>query len=384
MRLFGQAFTRRQFIKRLGLLGLQLSGLSMLAPYPLSTNARRLREALYYRRLADSRVKCELCFKGCTIAEGERGFCRARQNKKGSLYSLVYEKPVAVHIDPIEKAPLYHMLPGSDTLCLGTASCNFRCQFCINWEISQKSSDEIEAYPTSSAEVVQMALDHDIKTICFTYNEPTQLYEYMYDTVKLAKKSGLRTTFHTNGAMNANPLKALLQYMDAVAIDLKAFTHDFYQRIASAELTPVLNSLSVIKEEGVWMEVINLVIPTLNDDLEKIEEMCIYIREELGTETPVHFSRFFPAYNLTRLPPTPLKLLEEAYKIARNVGLDYVYIDNVPGHEYSNTFCPECGEMLIQRRRVGIAKNNIEEGRCKFCGHEIPGIWSFKEAGKIA
>lgn len=338
-------------------------------------NEEELIKAKYYSTLQDKTVQCQLCFRKCIIPEGERGFCLTRENIEGKLYSLVYNKPVAVHIDPIEKEPMYHFYPGTDSLCLGTAGCNFRCLNCINWQFALKSPEEVDAISLSPAEVVQMAIQHEIPTICFTYNDPIVLYEYVYDTAKLAKEKGIKVSFHSNGSLNPDPLVALLKYVDAVAIDLKAFNPEIYRKITSAEISPVLETLKIIKENKVWLEIIYLIIPTINDDLEDIKKMCLWIKEELGEDTPLHFSRFFPACKLTRLPPTSLKTLEDACKIAQEIGLHYVYIDNVPGNQNGNTFCPNCGKLLIYRVQFLIFENNIEHGKCKFCGYDIPGYW---------
>lgn len=340
-----------------------------------SPGQKQLTEAKYYQPLEGNAVQCQLCFKKCTIPEGKRGFCLARENRDGKLYTLTYGKPVAMHIDPVEKEPLFHMEPGSDTLCVGTATCNLRCKNCINWHIAHKAPEEVEAVPMTPEEVVQTAIDHDVHTICFTYNEPTQQYEFMYDIARLAKEKRLRVTFHSNGAMSPEPTKAILPYVDSVAIDLKAFDAEVYRELTTGELAPVLDTLKLIKEHGVWLEVVCLIIPTWSDDLEDVEKMCIWIRNNLGEETPVHFSRFFPTCKLAQLSPTPLSTLEQAHDIAREAGLHYVYIGNVSGHDYANTYCPKCGKMLIYRKGLLIQENNIVSGKCKFCGHEIPGIW---------
>jgi len=335
-----------------------------------------LREAMFYRKLGDKRVWCQLCFRKCTIAEGERGFCRNRENRKGTLYNLVHGKPAAVHIDPIEKEPQFHMLPGTEILCFGTASCNFRCRFCQNWHLSQRSMEEIGYhYDMPPEKAVETAIERGIPTVSFTYNEPTAFYEYVYDVARLAKAKGLRVLFHSNGSMNSEPLRELLKYTDAVTIDLKGFSDEFYQGASSAELEPVLRTLKIIKGEGVWLEIVNLVIPTLNDDAGMIREMCEWIKENLGPNVPLHFTRFFPAYRLTNLPPTPIETLEMAREIAVDVGLKYVYIGNAPGHKYNSTFCPKCGKALIHRIHFMVLENNIKGGRCGFCGYEIPGIW---------
>jgi pyruvate formate lyase activating enzyme len=332
---------------------------------------------MFYERLPGKEVRCRLCFRKCKIKNGERGECRNRENRDGTLYNLVYGYPSAIQLDPIEKEPQYHMLPGSAILCFGTAGCNFRCRFCQNWHLSQRPIEEMaELYCVSPQRAVQLALEAGVPTLSFTYNEPTSFYEYVYDIARLAKQRGLRILWHSNGAMNPEPLRELLQYTDAVTIDLKGFSERFYDELSSAELKPVLRNLKAIREAGVWLEIVNLLIPTLNDDPEEIRSMCRWIRENLGSQVPLHFSRFFPNYRLTHLPPTPIKTLEQAYRIAREEGLDYVTVGNVPGHRLNSTFCPQCGKPLIERLHFQVVENHIEKGRCENCGHPVPGIWS--------
>ncbi len=334
-----------------------------------------LREAMFYKVLGGDEVQCQMCFRKCIIPEGRRGACRNRENREGKLYSVVYGRPSAVHVDPIQKEPQYHFLPGSEILCIGTAGCNFRCRHCHNWHLSQRSIEEMAyVYDLMPEKAVEQALKNKIPTMSFTYNEPTSFYEYVYDIAKLAKEKGLRIIWHSNGAINPAPLKELLKYTDGVTIDLKGFSQRAYDN-SSAELEPVLRTLKIIKKEGKWLEIVNLVIPTINDDLEEIRKMCIWIKENLGVDVPLHFSRFFPAYRLTQLPPTPISTLEKAYEIARKVGLNYVSIGNVPGHKYNSTFCPKCGKKLIHRTHFMVLSNDIEDGKCRFCGQEIPGIW---------
>jgi pyruvate formate lyase activating enzyme len=334
-----------------------------------------LREAMWYRRSGDKRAFCELCFRGCIIPEGQRGFCRVRENRGGRLYSLVYGKTVSWQIMPIEKDTMYHLLPNAGVFALATASCNFRCKQCHNWQISQRGPEELRSLDWPPDEIVRRATENRCIFISCTMNEPTVFYEYMLDIAKLAKERGLLTLFRSNGAMRPEPLRELLKYMDGVSLDLKGFSADFYREILSAELEPVLETLKVLKEDGVLFEITNLVIPTLNDNFEDIRRMCIWIKENLGKETFLHFNRFFPAYKLTHLPPTPIETLEMAREIAVEVGLDYVYIGNAPGHKYNSTFCPRCGEMVIHRIHFVVIGINLVGGRCKFCGHEIPGIW---------
>lgn len=335
-----------------------------------------LREAMFYKKLDGNTVQCQLCFRRCTIAEGKRGFCRNRENRKGALYNIVHSRPSAVHIDPIEKEPQLHMLPGTFILCFGTAGCNFRCKFCQNWHLSQRAIEEMDYVEDLTPEkAVGIAIENNIPTLSFTYNEPTSFYEYVYDIARLAKEKGLKILWHTNGAINPEPLKELLKYTDAVTVDLKGFTEEFYQKASSAQLAPVLCTLKIIKQEGKWLEIVNLIIPGLNDNPHDIRKMCEWIKENLGADVPLHFSRFFPAYKLTNLPATPIKTLETAYSIAKDVGLNYVTIGNVPGHRYNSTFCPICERKLIGRAGFDVVEYNIVDGKCKFCGNKIPGIW---------
>ncbi len=334
-----------------------------------------LREAMWYRKLGDGRVQCRLCFRGCIIPEGQRGFCRVRENRGGRLYTLTYGRPCGLQIDPIELEPMYHMVPGHRNLCVFTPSCNFRCLHCQNWHISQRGPEELVTRRISPQEVVEETIQRGCRSISHSINEPIVFYEYMLEIAKEAKKRGLLTLFHTNGSLNPEPLRELLQYMDGVTVDLKGFTEEFYRRESSAELWPVLRTLKIIREEGVHLEIVNLVIPTLNDDPEDIRRMCEWIVENLGPDVPLHFTRFFPQYKMTHLPPTPIQTLERAREIALEAGLRYVYIGNVPGHAANSTYCPKCGRRLIHRVHYVVMENKVVDGKCPFCGHEIPGIW---------
>lgn len=341
-------------------------------PRPKEIN---LRETMFYEKLADQTVRCGICFRRCLIPEGKRGFCRNRENLKGILYNIVYGRPSAIEVDPIEKEPQCHFLPGSEILCFGTAGCNFRCKHCQNWQLSQCPIEEMHAYNLSPEQAIRIAQEKKIPTISFTYNEPTSFYEYVYDIARLAKEKGIRVIWHSNGTMAAEPLKELLKYTDGVTIDLKGFTEKFYREVSAAELEPVLKTLKIIKEQGVWLEIVNLIIPGLNDDPKDIQRMCQWIKQNLGADTPLHFSRFFPAYKLTNLSPTPVETLEKAYQIASKEGLHYVTIGNVPGHKYNSTFCPKCQQRLIHRLHFTVLSNDIVDGKCKFCGYKIAGVW---------
>ncbi|NWF92906.1 MAG: AmmeMemoRadiSam system radical SAM enzyme [Syntrophaceae bacterium] len=334
-----------------------------------------LREAMFYKNLDPQTVQCLLCPRRCVIANGERGFCRNRENQKGKLYTIVYGRPAVVDIGPIEKAPLYHFLPGHFRLCLTCASCNLRCRHCQNWHLSQKSVEELSPFYYSPEEILLQAKQRNLFSISFTYTEPTVYYEYLYDISSLAKGSGMKTSIVSNGYINPEPLLKLLKVLDAVKIDLKGFSEEFYKEICSATLRPVLESLISVKKENVWLEIVNLVIPTLNDDLKMIDEMCRWIRGNLGLDIPLHFTRFFPDYQLTHLSPTPISTLESAYQIAKNNGLRYVYVGNVPGHVYNSTYCPVCNRKVIHRTHFDIVEMNIAEGKCKFCHSPLQGRW---------
>lgn len=386
--------TRREFVQKglLAALGAGLascSGPQRLAettpakpadeasPTPAAgtTSTPELYEARHYRQLDGNWVQCQMCFRRCTVPEGGRGFCRNKVNVGGRYYTVVYGHPSALQIDPIEKEPAFHMLPGGTIFCTGTASCNNRCKFCQNWHLSQRSFEEIDHIDITPEETVALAQEMGCDAVSFTYNEPTVFYEHMFDVARAAKGAGLRALFHTNGGMNEEPLAALLEHMDAVTVDLKAFTPEFYQEISSSQLEPVLRTLQQIHQSGVHLEIVNLVVTTLNDDADDIRRMCRWIRDTLGDEVPLHFTRFHPAYRLTSLPPTPLETLERAVQVADAEGLQYVYIGNYPGHERNSTFCPACGEKIIGRVHFAVLSLDVEEGKCRFCGHRIPGIW---------
>lgn len=374
--------TRREFFKKGCQIGIGL-GVSSLVLDPLFRSAtlasigetRGLREAMYYQMIDEKTVMCLLCPRNCVLSEGERSDCRVKELKDGKFYTLVYGLACAAHIDPIEKKPVFHMLPGSQAFSIATAGCNLRCKYCQNWEISQRSPEETINFKLMPQQVVEMALERNCRSIAYTYTEPTIFYEYMIDTAKLAKKKGIKNIYVTDTYINPEPLKELCKYIDACNADLKGFTNKFLIPICAAKLEPVLEALKIMHENGVWLEITNLIVPTLNDDMETIKKMCIWIKSNLGPDVPLHFSRFWPKYKLKHLPPTPVSTLEEARNTALKLGLHYVYIGNVPGHEGNNTYCPKCGKMLIHRMGFTIFQNNIQNGKCKFCGHEIPGVW---------
>ena len=375
-------FTKRQFLQFCGTSFCILSA-AYLFGFPESSRAQRTKKGLvktklspYFAPLEGGEIQCELCPHGCRVAKGKRGICRVRENRDGKYYSLVYGNPCAVHIDPIEKKPFFHVLPGTSSFSLATAGCNFQCKFCQNWEISQAAPEDVYSQEFSPETVVKEAKESRAHSIAYTYVEPTIFYEYMIDIGSVAKKSGLLSVYHSNGFINPAPLKQLCRVLDAANIDLKGFTENFYRELCSGELNPVLETLKTLKREKVHLEITNLVIPTKNDEMSTIKEMCLWIKKELGPDTPIHFSRFFPLYKLKTLPPTPVSTLEKAREVAYSAGLEYVYIGNIPGHEGENTFCPKCKKMIIQRRGYMMGEINLKAGKCRYCGKPIPGIWT--------
>lgn len=367
--------TRKKFLKYIfaftgfGFLDLNLARIS------LALGSSDKHKALYWQPKEAKAVGCLLCPRKCQIPNKARGFCGVRENRDGTLYTLVYGEAAAVHIDPIEKKPLFHFLPATTAFSLATAGCNLRCKFCQNWEISQSRPEEIQPALITPEEIVRQAKASGSKTIAYTYTEPTVFYEYMLDTAILARASGLKNIMHSAGFINQEPLKDICKHIDAANIDLKGFTQDYYGDVCSGSLDNVLRTLKIIKEEGVHLEITNLILPELNDSPDEIEKMCGWIKENLGVSTPVHFSRFWPMYKLTNLAPTPVATLEAAQSIAKNAGLKYVYIGNVPGHQGETTFCPRCRQPLIIRLGYAITAYNLVGGNCKFCQEKIEGIW---------
>ncbi|MFN3530935.1 MAG: AmmeMemoRadiSam system radical SAM enzyme [Candidatus Brocadia sp.] len=335
-----------------------------------------VKEAMHYKKLEDARVECELCPRKCTIADMERGYCGARENRGGTYYTLVHSRVCALNVDPIEKKPLFHYLPGTKAYSLATAGCNVECKFCQNWQISQYRPEQIESIKLTPEDVVRDARMNGSKTIAFTYSEPVVFYEYMYDTARSGKEQGIRSVMISNGYIQEKPLTELCQHLSAVKIDLKGFTEKFYQEICTGELKPVLNTLQTLKKVGIWFEIVMLVIPTLNDGEKEIREMCVWIKENLGIDVPVHFTRFHPTYKIKNLPPTPVKTLEMARKVALDTGLHFPYVGNVPGHAGENTYCPHCQHIVIRRAGFSILENHLKDGKCKGCDGPIPGVWA--------
>ena len=334
-----------------------------------------MQEAMYYApQQKDKKVQCVLCPRHCVINKGETGFCRARQNQNGKLFSLVYGKATGLQIDPIEKKPLYHFLPGSAVLSFGTLGCNLVCAHCQNWTTSQAEPQKGHSYSITPEEIVERAVLEHCESIAYTYNEPTIFYEYMLDTAKLAKTKGIKNVLVSNGFIEKEPLIELCKYMDAANIDLKSIENKFYQKISGAWIQPILEAMKTIQQKKVWLEVTNLVIPKLNDKPSQIKQLIAWIKTNLGKEVPLHFSAFFPAYKLNDLRPTDAATLLTARKTALKQGLKYVYIGNIGTTNEENTHCSKCKKLLIQRVGYNIIVNEIKKGKCS-CGQKIAGVW---------
>ena len=339
-----------------------------------------MKEAMLYEKLPESKVRCGLCAHRCVIADGRKGFCQVRENRGGTLYSLVYERTIAQHVDPVEKKPLFHFHPGSFAYSIATPGCNFRCQWCQNWEISQLSLEHnlVLGQKTSPDRIVTAAQRTGCLSIAYTYTEPTIFFEYAYDTARLAHEVGLANIYVTNGYMTEEMLETFHPYLDAANVDLKAFRDETYRKYASAHLQPVLDSLKVMKQLGVWLEVTTLVIPGINDDPAELRDAASFVAQELGVETPWHISRFFPAYKMTDVPVTPVTTLKRSREIGLEIGLKYVYIGNVADNGNQDTTCPVCGRVVTLRHDFAVA-NRIRNGRCPDCGASIAGV--FGEGG---
>ncbi len=335
-----------------------------------------MKEAILYEKLDDGYVKCHLCAHRCKIAPSKSGICAVRENRSGTLYTLVHGRSIAESIDPIEKKPLFHVYPGSKSYSIATVGCNFRCEFCQNFDISQTPRIEGKIMGRSSMpeEIIERALKTGSKTIAYTYTEPTIFLEYALDIGKMAHKEGIKNIFVTNGFMTGEALEEIAPWLDAANVDLKSFRNEFYKKYCGGQLQPVLDSLRKMKELGIWVEVTTLIIPTLNDSKEELRDIARYIYS-LGPETPWHISRFYPRYRMENLPPTPVETIHMASEIGKEAGLKYVYSGNVPGDEGENTCCSNCGRLLIKRYGVSVEKIDLRESRCPACKTQLDGIY---------
>ena len=332
-------------------------------------------EGFFYKKLKENKVVCGICPNRCVLAPGDLSVCRSKVNIDGTLYSMAYGNPCSIHVDPIEKKPLFHFKPKSRAFSLAAAGCNFRCLNCQNWEISQVKPWQVRHIELFPPEVVIEAKRAGAKSIAYTYSEPTTFFEYMIDIARLARGNGLYNLWISNGYINQKPLLELCKVLDAANVNLKAYSDVVYRKLNGGRLQPVLDTFMTLHEQGVHFEVTNLVVPGYVDDADMAKRMCEWILKNLGPDYPLHFLRFFPRYKLDRLAPTPISTLTRFRELAMQEGIHYVYVGNVPGHEGNNTYCHNCRKLLVERKGYLIPIYNLVGNKCKFCNSIIPGVW---------
>ena len=342
---------------------------------PAENDARFTVEARFYEKLPYRKVKCKLCPRECVIDDQERGYCGVRENRRGIYYSLVHSRICAAHIDPIEKKPFFHFAPGTMAFSVATAGCNVNCKMCQNWEISQARPEQVESSYLPPKRLAALALESHCVSIAYTYSEPVVFSEYVLDAAEAGRAAGVRSAVVTGGYIQQEPLQQLCRRVDAIKVDLKAFSEKFYKEVVNGELKPVLNTLAAIRKLGTWNEIVYLVVPTLNDSDQEFRGLARWVKAELGPEVPLHFSQFHPEYLLKNLPLTPVRTLERAKAIADAEGLHYVYIGNVPGHPAESTYCPKCRRVVVERAGFAIRGMHLKQGKCQFCQQAIPGVW---------
>jgi len=382
-----RAITRKQFLKAgaAGVCGLFVAGLNVRdlpaeVRAALSTRTAgkgfvNPQKSPWFQKLGDNIIECRLCPNQCRLEPGQRSVCRVRENINGQGYTLAYGNPALIQEDHVERKPFFHVVPGCRVLSVSTAGCNLKCRFCEVWDMALVKPEQVYAYDMSPENVVAHARNAGLRAVSFAFGEPVVFYEYMTDTAGLARDAGMLNLVHSAGYIRSRPLKELCEIIDAANIDLKGFDPEFYRNYVGGDIKVVLDTLVALKRSGIHIEITSIVIPTLNDQPARIREMCAWIIRELGADTPLHFSRFYPLYRLSALPRTPVSTLDMARETAREAGLNYVYVAKVTGHDGENTFCPGCGEKIISRLGFIIDQVKINDGRCEICGHEIPGIW---------
>ncbi len=342
------------------------SGLGLVRPRP----------AAWFEDTGTGQLRCQLCPWQCELSDGQTGRCKVRRNHEGQGQTLVHSNPVLVQEEPLERLPFFHVRPGSRTLAVSTAGCNMHCKFCEVWDMALVDPHEVHAYEMPPEQIIEQARMAGLTSISYAFGEPVVFYEYMVEVARKAKAEGMLNLLHTAAFIQPEPLEELAGLMDAVNVDLKSFDPAFYRDVVSGDMQPVLDALLRFRKAGVHIEITNVLIPGMNDDPAMIEKMCRWIRDEIGADTPVHFARFYPLYRLTNLPQTPVSVLDRARQIARDSGLNHVYVAKVTGHEGENTFCPGCGHKAISRLGFIVDQVDMVDGHCKHCDHHIPGRWN--------
>jgi pyruvate formate lyase activating enzyme len=332
-------------------------------------------EAKFYEKLPYRKIKCKLCPRECVIDDRERGYCGVRENRNGVYYTLVHSRVCSAHVDPIEKKPLFHFLPGTLAFSVATAGCNVNCKMCQNWEISQVRPEQVRSEYLPPAKLAQLAARSGCKSIAYTYSEPVIFYEYMSDAADAGRSAGVKSAVVTGGYIQEEPLKQLCKRVDAIKVDLKAYSEKFYRDVVNGELKPVLNALVTIRKLGMWTEIVYLVVPTLNDSDQEFRGLVKWVKTNLGPDVPLHFTRFHPEYLLKNLPPTPVGTLDRAKAIGDAEGLRYVYVGNLPGHPGENTYCPKCRRAVVERAGFTVSRLRLRAGKCEYCQERIPGVW---------
>lgn len=371
---------RRDFLKNSCALAAGAAALGRVGPAAgAAIDDAYVREASWYRSLPGGQVACQLCPNRCRIRTGQAGVCRVRANRGGKLVTRIYGRPVTMNDDPVEKKPLFHFLPGTTSLSISNGGCNMVCRFCQNWQLSQSPPERLpDRYGFVSADdLVAVAERKSSRSIALTYAEPVVAHEYNLAVAKAGRKAGIPALMVSNGYIELEPLDELLPELGAYKVDFKAFDEGFYRDVCQGRLRPVLRAMQRIQKRGVWLEIVHLTIPTLNDGDEQIKRLCAWVVDNLGPDVPLHFTRFHPTYRLRNLPATPPSTLERAWNIAKKAGLHYPYVGNLPGHQGENTHCHGCGQLLIKREGYRTTMEGLDEGRCTKCNTAIPGVWKW-------
>jgi pyruvate formate lyase activating enzyme len=381
------AFDRRAFLKAAALPCLAAcagafvgarsrpGGMPLLASPLPESDAQFITEAKFYEKLPYKKIKCKLCPRECVIDDKERGYCGVRENRGGDYFTLVHSRVAIAHIDPIEKKPFFHFHPGTTAFSIATAGCNVNCKMCQNWDISQIRPEQVRSSYVPPKNLAALAQQYQCVSIAYTYSEPVIFYEYMVDAADAGHEFGIKSAVVTGGYIQEEPLKKLCRHVDAIKVDLKAYSQKFYKEVVNGDLKPVLDALVTLRKLGMWSEIVYLVVPTLNDSDLEFKGLARWIKAELGMDVPLHFSRFHPEYLLKNLPPTPLETLERAKAIADAEGLHYVYLGNMPGHPAENTYCPKCRRIVVERVGYTVGAIHLHKGKCQYCQQPIAGVW---------